>query len=601
MLYPQLTESKAQRDMVDIFGGYNHNLRIADNEFYDEKNVTSDNYPILSPRKKRGTYSTADGVTGMIAKDTLCYTDGQYFVMDEYRIDMGLTNTPKQLVSMGAYVIILPDKKYINTANISDYGSIDAVFNKLVDVPISFDLCMLNGDPVSVTYRQSSPPDSPSNMDYWIDTSAVPNVLKQYSQSSGMWMQIATTYIKISSTGLGAAFGQYDGITISGLKDATLVDVTGQTVEDEDISAIDGNFTIWEKGTDYIVITGMLSQSRQLRNAATFARQMPALDFIVESENRLWGCRYGLQGGAVVNEIYASKLGDFKNWNCFMGVSTDSYVASCGTDGAFTGAITHLGFPIFFKENCMHKVYGNFPANYQIQTTDCRGVQRGSAKSLAVVNEVLYYKSRLGVCAYDGSLPTEISESLGDVQYTDAVGGSHGNKYYISMKDSSNLYHLFVYDALRGIWHKEDNLQADGFCSCRSEMYYIDSTTKVIHSMIGGDTIDEKDIDWYVESGLIGIDYANNEYISSYIPDHKYISKLNIRMCLDEGAKVYVFLKYDDDDQWERVWSMTSKSLRSFYIPIRPRRCDHFRFKIIGEGDAKIFSITKTIEEGSDL
>jgi cell division protease FtsH len=33
------------------------------------------------------------------------------------------------------------------------------------------------------------------------------------------------------------------------------------------------------------------------------------------------------------------------------------------------------------------------------------------------LNEVLYYKSRTGVCAYDGSLPVEISSALGNVSY----------------------------------------------------------------------------------------------------------------------------------------------------------------------------------------
>ena len=202
---------------------------------------------------------------------------------------------------------------------------------------------------------------------------------------------------------------------------------------------------------------------------------MPNMDFIVESGNRLWGCKYGVAvNGQIVNEIYASKLGDFKNWNSFAGISTDSYAASVGTDGQFTGAITHLGYPIFFKENCMHKVYGNYPANYQIQTTACRGVQRGCERSLAIVNEVLYYKARSGVCAYDGSLPMEISSALGDEAYSNAVAGSLGNKYYISMVDSKKQWSLFVYDTLKGMWHREDSTRAIVFCNCRGDLYYID-------------------------------------------------------------------------------------------------------------------------------
>ena len=46
--------------------------------------------------------------------------------------------------------------------------------------------------------------------------------------------------------------------------------------------------------------------------------------------------------GEAVNEIYASKLGDFRNWRCFEGLSTDSYAAARGSDGAFTLSLIHI-------------------------------------------------------------------------------------------------------------------------------------------------------------------------------------------------------------------------------------------------------------------
>ena len=274
-----------------------------------------------------------------------------------------------------------------------------------------------------------------------------------------------------------------------------------------------------------------------------------------------------------------------------MGLSTDSYVASCGTDGQFTGAITHLGYPLFFKENYLHKVYGNYPANFQIQTTACRGVQKGSSKSLAIVNETLFYKSRAGICAYDGSLPAEISAIFGDVSYSDAVSVAHGNKYYTSMKDISNEYHLFVYDTSKGLWHREDNLNVKEFCSCGNEIYFILNDSSDIKTMFGSGTVEGDPVPWMAETGVIGM----------YTPDKKYISRLNIRMALDTGTRVKIFAQYDSFGEWELLYSMSGVSLRSFTIPIRPKRCDHFRLRIEGEGDAKIYSIAKTLEQGSDL
>ena len=578
MKYPTLYNKESSRKMVDVFKGYNHNLRIGDGEFFDMKNMTSDYYPVLSPRKKRGVYASPTSPNGMISKDSLCYVDGTKFVINEYPVEMGLNDEPKQLISMGAYVIIMPDKKWINTLDITEFGNIEASYTSSSDV--TFSLCTVDGADYENMTVSSTEPKDPENMALWIDTSSTPHALKQYSATSSMWVQIATTYIKISCPGIGAAFNQYDGVTISGIMSENLQD-------------LNASMAIWAKDDDYIVVVGILdvvTEQTTDEGAITVSREMPSMDFVTESENRLWGCKYGVaNNGEVVNEIYASKLGDFKNWNCFMGLATDSYAASCGTDGQFTGAITHLGYPLFFKENCVHKVYGNYPANFQIQTTACRGVQKGCHKSLAIVNEVLYYKARSGICSYDGSLPTEASYALGNEAYSEAVGGGHGNKYYVSMKDVMDKWNLFVYDTAKGMWHKEDDLQADSFCSCRNELYAI-SKGKIITMLGSGDDYEGK-LDWMVQTGEIGITS----------PDMKYISRLTMRMSMDIGSKARFYAQYDFSDEWEPLFILRSDKLRSFSLHIRPKRCDHMKLRIEGEGNAKIYSITKTIEQGSEL
>lgn len=584
MKYSTLPVRNSSRNMIDTFKGYNHNLRIGEGEFFDMKNMTSDYYPLISPRGKRGVYAAAENPQGLIAKDNLCYVDGADFVVNGYHVDMGLSteedDCPKQLISMGAYVIIMPDKKYINTLDLTDYGSMEASFITTNDV--TFELSTMDGNAYSGATVSASEPGNPENLALWIDTSSTPHTLKQYSATSAMWVAIATTYIKISSPGIGSAFQRYDGVTISG-------------VLDENLQNLNNSMVIWACGDDYIVVVGILDAVTTQTiddGAITVERRLPHMDFVTESENRLWGCRYGVaRNGEVVNEIYASKLGDFKNWNCFMGISTDSWVASCGTDGQFTGAIAMPGYVLFFKENCLHKVYGNYPANFQIQTTLCRGVQRGCERSLAVVNEIIYYKARHAICAYDGSLPTEISAAMGEERYSNAVAGAHGNKYYISMEDSAGKYHLFVCDTAKGMWHKEDNLRADAFCSCREELYCIDHDTKQIIAMLGSGTQDTDKVSWMVQTGIIGTD----------MPDMKYISRLMVRMSLELGARVRFFAQYNSMGGWEQLGTISGTNIRSFSIPIRPKRCDHMRLRIEGTGDAKIYSITKTIEQGSDI
>lgn len=577
MEYPTLIVKQKSRQMLDSFLGYNHNLRISESEFYDMQNMTSDYYPVLAPRKKRGVYKDGVNANGLIAKDKLCYVDGTAFVIGENRIEMGLSNSPKSLISMGAYVIIMPDRKYINTAKEEDRGDIDATYTTKGEV--TFTLCTLNGDAYAGAESSDVAPDNPTDGKLWLDTSSEPHILKKYSTANAMWVSIATTYVQIKSTGIGKSFKKYDGVTISGIETAG-------------IDHLNGSHALWGCTDDELIVIGILDEETVVDKPITISRKMPDMDFIVESNNRLWGCRYGEnEQGEIVNEIYASKLGDFKNWNCFMNLSTDSYRVSCGTDGHFTGAITHMGFPLFFKENCVHKVYGDYPSNFRLQNTACRGVQKGSYKSLAIVNETLFYKSRNAVCAYDGSLPVEMSSALGETLYTDAIACAHGNKYYISMKDVYGIYHLFVYDTAKGMWHKEDNIQIADIHSYMSEIYAIEKGKSRIITLLGSGTEIEEKIPWMVETGLIGMS----------MPDMKYISKLLLRLSIQNKGDMKVSIQYDSIGDWEQIWNITEANLRSFLVPVRPRRCDHFRIRIEGNGDGKIYSITKTIEQGSDV
>lgn len=74
MNFSTISEIATNRGITDSFLGYNHNLRIGDGEFYDMKNMTSQFYPVLSTRPKRGLYLTGETrVNGLIAKNSLCY------------------------------------------------------------------------------------------------------------------------------------------------------------------------------------------------------------------------------------------------------------------------------------------------------------------------------------------------------------------------------------------------------------------------------------------------------------------------------------------------------------------------------------------------
>jgi hypothetical protein len=159
------------------------------------------------------------------------------------------------------------------------------------------------------------------------------------------------------------------------------------------------------------------------------------------------------------------------------------------------------------------------------------------------------------------------------------------------MKDANGGYHFFVYDTSKGMWHREDDTQAVEFCNARGDLYYIDYATNQIKTVRGSGTLDTSLVHWEAVTGILGTDS----------PDKKYISRIDVRLRLDLGTKVTIYAEYDSSGEWVHLLTMDGVSLRSFAVPVRPRRCDHLRLKITGYGDVKIYSIYKTVEQGSDV
>lgn len=597
--YPTLTELKQSRYTIDSFGGINRGLRGGENEFKNLIGATTAYYPALSSRNKVSVGSTVANPQGMIAKDALAYVNGADLIYNGYTISMSLSTDPKmcpkQLVSMGAYLVIFPDKKYINTekfdsgsSTFTDYGSLDASFTTTSGDTVEFSMCALDGSAINTTNITISDtaPSEPTDLQYWIDSSQTAHILKQYSSSSGMWVQIPTVYTKIYYEGIGKPFGQYDGIKISGCT------ATGTT-------KLNGANHVYAVSDNYIVVIGLIDQAVSQTSPVTVSRSAPTMNFVVEAENRLWGCYYGMVNGAVVNEIYASKLGDPKNWNSFRSISTDSWVAGVGSDGVFTGAITYGSggqqYPLFFKENCVHKVYPSSTGAHQIVTQTCRGVQNGSSRSLAIVDEVLYYKSPIDFCAYDGASPASISDKLGTTRYTGVSCGAYKDKLYASVLDcSDNVRKLLVYDTAHGLWVCDStNVDVDFFAQWDGKLFYINGNT--INIVGDSSNFESSTGEFLAETTDIGYEY----------PDNKYVTRINIRMGLPAGVSLIVSLKYDGGDYKEAAnITGSSGTVSSFTLPITPVRCDHFSIRLYCSSvteQIQLYSITKILEQGSDV
>jgi len=639
MYYPQIKAGQKDRLVTDVFAGYNHNLRITDGvsssrrkiplELYDTKNLSTRRYPLLCPREKRGTigqiadtyarkkYAVGDWCThdgklyqcntainaaedwnaehwtlktgqftnlqAIIAKDALYWVDNGTMYANGYVTGLtGLqTQNETRLVSMGAYICVFPDKKYINTADLTDFGSMGASWSRSNET-VTYRMCHQDGTVYNPTHfsKRASEPSDPSNGDIWIDISDGA-VAKEYSSSTKVWTVIETVYTRVDFTSDGqipAAFKEYDGVQISGLYDDDL----------------NGSKILYAAGTenskDYIVLVGIADETQTIESTSvTIQRKIPDMDYVCEAQNRLWGCKYGFVNGETVNEIYCCALGDFRNWEQYLGISTDSWRGSRGSDGKFTGCINYLGQPTFFKENIIHPVSVSPVGAHQIDDIPARGVQDGSYRSLAIVNETLYYKSRSGVMAYQGGIPMDVGDAFGEEKYYEATAGVFGSRYYISMKDGANVWHLFCYDAKTGLWMREDNLHVDGFTSWSDELYALADNSIIALNGTQGEK--EGKISWYAETGILLYAY----------PDKKYVSRYDIRMSMERDAKVQLYIEYDSSGVWNFQGEMRKPRTGTFTLPVRPRRCDHLRIRMEGTGEVSIFSLARQMEVGSDV
>jgi hypothetical protein len=307
----------------------------------------------------------------------------------------------------------------------------------------------------------------------------------------------------------------------------------------------------------------------------TVERAIPNLDFICESENRLWGC------SNKERTIFASALGDPTNMYTYQGVSTDSYAVPVGSEEDFTGCIAYGGSVLFFKEMKLHKILGSFPAEYMMYSYDFEGVQKGSHKSLAIVNEVLYCKGIHGVYAFTGS-PTLISANFGEREFYHAVAGSDGDTYYISMTDrevkSDSESYLFAYETEKRIWVLEDHVSVSDFARIGGTTYALESGEVWLY----GANETSADDEWLVQFTPL---YESIEGRKSY-------SRILLRVELPLGSYLIVEARFDSG-AWLEAGKVIGSRQDVIPIMIPINRCDKFELRIKGKGKCTIHNMLR--------
>lgn len=407
-------------------------------------------------------------------------------------------------------------------------------------------------------------------------------------------------YIKLSDMSHNLTVGVFSAEQQDLIEDIVYdgyIDVlNNQTFKVYDVSSND-NPRHASANEGWIVIKANIECSIPYSGQMTIERVMPPIDDdkLIEVNNRLWSC------SSSANEIYCCKQGDCTNWQAYGdGISTDSFAATIGCEGDFTGIARQNDSVIFFKENWIIKLYGNKPSNYQTAMFNVLGVEKGSGKSLVWVNGVLFYLSPMGVCQYSpGGQPVVISKAaFGDGKYKNGVAGRHKNKYIISAQNENGGYEMFVYDTQSGMWHKEDGTQMRCTVTYNNQMYYIDSKTGLIMCEEKGDNLIENEngfeqegqFDWSAETADL--------YDSDF--NAKHITKLKIYANVEEHGYFNVLAKFRSKGEWVVLKVVKNEIRGPRDIEVSVRRSRFLRLRLEGVGQCRVNGILIEYEKGSD-
>ena len=605
------------RQMLRAFGGVNETYGCSEAELSSSLNFSARGYPALQTRAKRRKVRTVKDVNGMYHLNglVLCRGTTLEYTPDEREsregavvLENALTDTEKTMTGMGTKVLIWPDKKAfdIETGELTDL----AAAWELGGGQMTVTPCDGEGKTYTPDSVGTEEPESPADGQLFLKGEAeepygAAGVLMKYSAKNKKWTEILLQDVRIHCPGLGSVMKEGDTVTVSGMPqevcDALAAGLDGEvsigTLDGDDViatltpqqesSRYYGSWTVTATSATWQSADGKVSENKAVNAPVKLERRVPDLDFVTEQGNRVWGC------SRKENSIYACALGDPTNWYSYRGIASDSYAVSVGSDGAFTGAASCLGYVLFFKEHCIHKLYGTKPSDYQMSSVRCRGVAANAAKSLCVIAETLYYLSPDGVMAWSGSLPSKVSGALdtGKLTAVDrAVGGQLDARYYLYLhRKTEDGGRLLVYDTERGVW-QEESTAGTGMVSTGQQLYLWDGSALWAadpEREAGGE--DETELKFEAVTGDIGL----------AVPDDKYISRVTLRMDALAHTVLTVAVSYDGGD-WETVSSCAvTKDHQRVNLPFVPRRHDTMRLKFAGTGQMALRSMAFTFADAT--
>ena len=523
------------------FGGLNRSPSIADAEISDMGNLSSDRFPFLSPSRAREAVASMGNIEAVIAPrivDGATITAFTGVAADKFyyngvkKLNLTAQEQPRCLVDFNGNILIFPDKQYYSYVE-EEGGDLE-----------------VGTDSETFTFSSSGSAED-STLECWIVRDTDWGELFQ----SGDSLRIETGNADIDTLEVTSKYEQAD--------DEAIVSCVVNRVDGKRLYVTNVN----RKGEK-------VAFPKNTEETGTVRRGVPDILRACVYNNRVFG--YDASG----ERLYASKLGDARNWYCYEGLSTDGWYSEVGTEGGFTGIAASSVGVVALKNNYLHLVYGDSPRNFTLQPQIPAGCIDG--RSVANVQQVLFFLGYDGVYAFSGGYPSKVSDAL-DMRYQSGVGGGDGEKYYLSAKRPDGTFELVVYDLARGMWHREDTFAAAGFFRYNNGFYGAD--TGKVYRMDGQGYADS----WY----------AVSKRFDDGTMENRGLNNLYLRLFAEAGATVTVeATTADGDTHWQMCGSVSGPFHGVKRFPVRFCSHDAYRYRISGAGHAEIEAIERVLYSG---
>lgn len=314
----------------------------------------------------------------------------------------------------------------------------------------------------------------------------------------------------------------------------------------------------------------------------------PVFDRVVWYKTRVFG--------SVDNYVIASEYNKPNGWTLDTSGSINAAHAWLSTSSANTRAdgdiyamAVYMDRIEVLKKRYQQEILGSsnpfsIQDVYAIGTEFERGCCEAYGRFIITARDNMYY--------YSGGLPRVFGREVGVNEFTYAVTGGRGEKYYIYCKDENGEAHLFVYDFVSNVWSERNTEGKEYFMLTDIGGKFVGITTNgEIYRFDGGDD-GKKSEDWSFET----------EDMTEGSLDVKRIQKIKLYYEIGAGAEVRMYTIMRGKRGEKECYHYHNKAdgalLRRGEVTLTNSADYNLKLRFEGRGHFKLMSLEFVIKNG---